>query len=512
MAKVASQETNGSGLSYYGSSARSLQTFTIPSGYDTLTDVDLLVNENGTLPGNYTLEIYATSGGLPTGSALKTVNKTAADLSSGYNWENFNFSDLTVTPGAKYAIVTKQTSTSGVTNSVLWGHYDSASYSGGSSYYSTNSGSSWISLSGDWCFKIYASVSSTNPSVTTDAASSVTATTVTLNGTVNSIGSASLTSKGFYLSTDGVTWTYYDVTPAGTTGAYTKALTGLLAGTTYQYYATALNNAGLRGNGSVVEFTTSLAAPTITTDSYTNLSSTGARINATVSDDGGATVTERGVCWNTSINPTTANSKQSSGTGEGSFAIDISTMSPNTAYHVRAYAINSQGTSYGADITFTTKDLVKYWAQSFVPGVTGALTRIDIAAKLVSGTSGNLKVRIYTNNAGSPGTLLATASTVQVTSASYSWIQVPISLALTSGTTYWIVIEDPIVIGSYHIKIGSNSAGGYASGAIKYTKSSAPTTWINTSHTTDDIAFKAYTQPSLTPNFDITVRYKKRWK
>ncbi len=74
-----------------------------------------------------------------------------------------------------------------------------------------------------------------------------------------------------------------------------------------------------------------------------------------ISSDGGATVTERGVCWSTSQNPTIANSKATDGSiGTGSFTTNISGLTSNMTYYVRAYATNSAGTGYGDEKTFTT--------------------------------------------------------------------------------------------------------------------------------------------------------------
>ena len=70
--------------------------------------------------------------------------------------------------------------------------------------------------------------------------------------------------------------------------------------------------------------------------------------------DGGATVTERGICYATASNPTTSSSKVTSGTGTGSFTANMTGLSANTTYYVRAYAINSQGTAYGSEVSFTT--------------------------------------------------------------------------------------------------------------------------------------------------------------
>lgn len=96
--------------------------------------------------------------------------------------------------------------------------------------------------------------------------------------------------------------------------------------------------------------------PTVST---VTLSSTAATISMTanVISDGGATVTERGVCWSTSQNPTTSSDHTAdSGTGIGEFTVTGS-LTPSTTYYVRAYATNSEGTAYGAEVTFVMPNL-----------------------------------------------------------------------------------------------------------------------------------------------------------
>ena len=79
-----------------------------------------------------------------------------------------------------------------------------------------------------------------------------------------------------------------------------------------------------------------------------------------MTNSGGATVTARGVCWSTSHNPTISNSHTTDGTGTGSFTSSITGLTAGTLYHVRAYATNSAGTAYGADVTFTTQQVPTY--------------------------------------------------------------------------------------------------------------------------------------------------------
>ena len=79
-----------------------------------------------------------------------------------------------------------------------------------------------------------------------------------------------------------------------------------------------------------------------------------------MTNSGGATVTERGICWSTSHNPTTSGSHANSGTGTGSFSVNMTGLAANTTYYVRAYAINSAGTSYGSEVSFTTQQTTNY--------------------------------------------------------------------------------------------------------------------------------------------------------
>ena len=92
----------------------------------------------------------------------------------------------------------------------------------------------------------------------------------------------------------------------------------------------------------------------VTTGTVTNITTTTASCSGNVTSDGGSSVTARGVCWSTSENPTTSNSKTTNGTGLGTYTSNITGLSPNTTYYVRAYATNSQGTAYGEQRTFRT--------------------------------------------------------------------------------------------------------------------------------------------------------------
>jgi probable HAF family extracellular repeat protein len=94
--------------------------------------------------------------------------------------------------------------------------------------------------------------------------------------------------------------------------------------------------------------------PFIATSSVTSITTTTASGGGNIVASAGGSVTARGVCWSTSANPTTADNCTMDGANTGSFSSSITGLNANTPYHVRSYAINSVGTSYGSDVQFTT--------------------------------------------------------------------------------------------------------------------------------------------------------------
>ena len=94
--------------------------------------------------------------------------------------------------------------------------------------------------------------------------------------------------------------------------------------------------------------------PIVVTADVSYIKSISATCGGTVTYDGNGTITARGVCWSESANPTTADSHTNDGSGTGIFISSITGLVPNTTYHVRAYAVNEEGTGYGGDKNFTT--------------------------------------------------------------------------------------------------------------------------------------------------------------
>jgi hypothetical protein len=110
-----------------------------------------------------------------------------------------------------------------------------------------------------------------------------------------------------------------------------------------------------QGNDNQSGTTDSYSIPSVVTSNVYNITSSSAKCGGTITGDGGASVTSRGVCWSLNENPTIVNNKTSDGRGIGYFTSLLDILSPNTTYYVRAYATNSEGTGYGEQVIFTTE-------------------------------------------------------------------------------------------------------------------------------------------------------------
>ncbi len=124
--------------------------------------------------------------------------------------------------------------------------------------------------------------------------------------------------------------------------------------------------------------------PSLTTTIVSNITANTGTSGGNVTSDGGSSISKKGVCWSIAENPTISNAKTSNGSGVGSFVSNISGLISNTLYHVRAYATNIAGTTYGQDITFNTigtgiddnSQTVNYLSQNY-PNPFDQTTTID---------------------------------------------------------------------------------------------------------------------------------------
>ena len=95
--------------------------------------------------------------------------------------------------------------------------------------------------------------------------------------------------------------------------------------------------------------------PELTTSGITNITSATASTGGNITADGGTAISARGVCWSTGATPTISDNKTTDGTGTGSFTSNLTGLSANTVYYVRAYATNSAGTAYGNMVSFSNQ-------------------------------------------------------------------------------------------------------------------------------------------------------------
>ena len=127
---------------------------------------------------------------------------------------------------------------------------------------------------------------------------------------------------------------------------------GLTVGITYSYRVYAFRTHNTSEYSTVLSI--AINKPTVETSEISNITGITASSGGDVTSDGGLSVSARGVCWSTSPNPTISDSYTEDGNGIGSYTSLITGLTGETTYYVRAYAINSVGTGYGSEISFTT--------------------------------------------------------------------------------------------------------------------------------------------------------------
>ena len=172
--------------------------------------------------------------------------------------------------------------------------------------------------------------------------------------------------------------------------------------------------------------------PTVTTDAaITTNGYTTATWGGDITDNGGEAVTEKGLCWNTTGTPTTADGKTTEGAVGTEITGDMTGLTVNTLYYVRAYATNIEGTSYGDEQSFTTL------TPSVTLDVLGASTYYAGDVVTVTWTSGgvdNVKIELYDGTSYS--------DLVASTAAADGTEDVTIPAASAYGVAYKIRISD----------------------------------------------------------------------
>lgn len=197
----------------------------------------------------------------------------------------------------------------------------------------------------------------TNGSMTlsTTAATSITAISATIGGNVPNDGGATVTERGFCISKLPNPTITNKIANGSGVGSFASNITGLEANTTYYVRVYATNSVGT-AYGNEISFTTKDGIVALSTSEASSITATSATSGGVITNDGGAAISVRGICWSTNPNPTTANGKSTNSGGTGTFATNITNLEANKIYYIRAYATNIVGTYYGNEIKFTTQD------------------------------------------------------------------------------------------------------------------------------------------------------------
>jgi hypothetical protein len=295
------------------------------------------------------------------GSVAMNVNGDiglAYTVSSGSMYPSIYFTGRKASDPINTMTITEgiiQTGTASMTGATRWGDYATIDIdpSDNATFWTTNEyvgtyGGTW-----PWSTKIASFRWTNQPTVATMAATSITLTTATLNGTVNPLGLATT-----YHFEWGTTVSYGNNTTATSAGSGTATLSesaniiGLTTGTTYHFRIVAGNSDGTSyGN----DLTFIPGAASVTTTAASVITTTTATAGGNVTTDGGSPVTARGTCWATTANPTISGSHTTDGSGTGVFTSSLTGLTANTTYHNRAYATNGVSTFYGSDLSFTTQ-------------------------------------------------------------------------------------------------------------------------------------------------------------
>ncbi len=272
------------------------------------------------------------------------------------------------------------------------------------------------------------------PEVTTTSITSITKTTAVGGGNVTSEGGTPVTARGVCWSLATITSITNNKTTDGEgTGIFTSDITGLTPGTNYYVRAYATNSGGTK-LGNEVTFTTTPDTPVppiVTTASVDSVTSNSAVCGGNVTNEGSSSVTARGVCWSTTVNPTIINSKTINGTGTGIFKSKLADLLPGITYYVRAYANNSAGTGYGNELQFNTLCTAPSAVTDVASGVGSATATLN--GTVNANNSSTTVIFEYGLNTSYGSTITATQS--PVTGSSNTAVSVTLS-NLSAVTVY----------------------------------------------------------------------------
>jgi len=345
------------------------QTFT-PQTSHNITSIKLKLYRTGN-PGTIQLWLYATSGGIPTGYAIahKDYDGDTITTSTSGEWTEFVFTgSYQLNADTKYVLLLRAPYTNSSNNIYVGYDGTSPTYTRGNYIQSYDDGESWNQYTTkDLGFYEYGTPLISKPTVTTQDATDVGSTTATGNGNITDTGGENATKRGICYNTTGnptVADSKVEEIGSFSTGAFDEALTGLDVGETYYARAYAYNSAGY-GYGEQISFTTSLTTPAIVVNDASNVAKTSARLNSTLTDDGGEACEIRFGYGTTSEDAvdfddydTVTDWVDGYTTGQHPY-YDATSLDADETYYYRVQAKNSEGTITSTDeIDFTTEAAV----------------------------------------------------------------------------------------------------------------------------------------------------------
>ena len=274
------------------------------------------------------------------------------------------------------------------------------------------------------------STSSNNPVLaSTTSAASITSSSAILGGNVTDEGATQVSVRGLVYGTTTGSSTF-SVTLGSGPGTFTSTLTGLTQGATYYVRSFATNVQGTT-YGAETSFTTQTTATLSVTATPTSITTTSAVSGGTISSTGGATITTSGLVWGANANPEiTLTTKTTDGSTSGTFTSSIIGLTQGATYHVRAYATNYLGTSYGPDITFTTLTTPTISGTASATAITSSTATTGGTITADGGAEVTARGVVYGTSAG--------ASTFSVTTGTGTGTYTISLTGLNPVTTYYV--------------------------------------------------------------------------
>jgi hypothetical protein len=369
--------------------------------------------------------------------------------------DNSDFSSPTFTQSSISSATTSITAT-GLTSNTTYYFRVRANNAGGNSAWSSSSAG-------------YATLEAVNPTLSTTALTAFGNVCLNVTSAANSftINGSALTSADVTVSSlSGYT---FSTTEGGT---YTSSLTLTQGGGTYsqsvfvKFTPTAVQsyNGNIVVSGGGASSSENVAASgsgiagtvNVTTTVASSISTTGASTGGTSVSTTCGTITEKGVAYATTANPTSPTT--SDGTGTGNYTSTLSGLTPNTEYNYRAYATNNNGvTSYGSNLTFTTIHNAPTVGNGSLATTNGFTANWTAPS---SGGSATFTYEIAVSTSSSFASTLSSVSAISSGTTSYQFT------GLTDGTTYYF-------------RVRANNAGGSSAWSSISAPISTISTWEN---------------------------------